>query len=336
MALNLRHLRYVVALARHRHFGRAAAECGITQSALSQAIRQLESDLNTLIIDRHNQGFEGFTPQGAMVLAFARRTLDHHEHLVQDIMSAGDELSGHIRLGVIPVATPGISIITTAFNRLFPDVSVSVTSLNFMDLKSGLENFDLDVGINYLDHGASAGLRPYFLYDESYFLIAPADHPIAQRKSVTWTEAGRLPLCMLTPDMQNRRILDRVFSSVGVTPRTVLETNCALALCSHVRPGHWFAVVPNSFFMMVGDWSQTRAVPLIEPRITNTIGMMVLEREPQPPAVRAFIEVAEDIRMASELMRYAPAHLRPERGDQETGPTTDTPIMQSRVTSPAS
>ncbi|MBB5765596.1 DNA-binding transcriptional LysR family regulator [Methylorubrum rhodesianum] len=336
MALNLKQLRYLVALARHRHFGKAAAECGITQSALSQAIRQLESDFNALIIDRHNHGFEGFTPQGAMVLDFARRTLDHHEHLVQDIGSAGDELNGHVRLGVIPVAMPAISIITTAFNRLYPDVSVSVTSLNFTDLKSGLENFDLDIGINYLDHGASAGLRPYFLYDESYFLIAPADSSIAQRKSVSWTEAGRLPLCMLTPDMQNRRILDRVFASVGVTPRTVLETNCALALCSHVRPGHWFAVVPNTFFMMVGDWSQTRAVPLIEPSITNTIGLMVLERDPQPPAVSAFIEVAEDIRMARELMRYAPAHLKCEQADHGAGATADTPIMHSRLTRAAS
>jgi DNA-binding transcriptional LysR family regulator len=336
MALNFRQLRYLVALARHRHFGRAAEECGITQSALSQAVRQIEATFDVPIVDRHNQGFEGFTPQGAMVLDFARRTLDRHEHLVQDIVSAGEELSGHVRVGVIPVAMPGISIVTTAFNQLHPAVSVSVTSLNFTDLKKGLENFDLDVGINYLDHGASTGLRPYFLYDESYFLIAPAEHAIARRTSVTWTEAGRLPLCMLTPDMQNRRILDRVFSSVGVSPRTVLETNCALALCSHVRPGHWFAVVPNTFFLMIGDWSQTRAVPLVEPTITNTIGMMVLERDPQPPAVRAFIEVANDIRMADELMRYTPAHLRERRAVQATGATTDTPIMQSRVTKAAS
>ncbi|MFD1703305.1 LysR family transcriptional regulator [Methylopila henanensis] len=310
MSLYVRQLHYLVALARHRHFGRAAAECQISQPALSQALRQLENAFGVPIVDRHNHGFEGFTPQGALVLDFARRTLDGYEHLVQEIVSGADDLTGHIRVGVIPVAMPGISIITTAFNQLHPNVSVSVTSLNFTDLKKGLENFDLDIGINYLDHGASTGLRPYFLYDESYFLIAPADHGVARHDTVTWTEAGRLPLCMLTPDMQNRRILDRVFASVGASPRTVIETNCALALCSHVRPGHWFAVVPNTFFMMVGNWSQTRAVRLIEPTITNTIGMMVLEREPQPPAVRAFIEVAEEIAMAEELMRYAPAHLQ--------------------------
>lgn len=337
MALNFKQLRYLVALARHRHFSRAAAECGITQSALSQALQQLESDFNVPIIDRRNQGFAGFTPQGEMVLDFARRTLDHHEHLVQDIVSSGDKLSGHVRVGVIPVAMPGISIITTAFNRLYPDVSVSVMSHNFTNIKQGLESFDLDVGINYLDHGASTGLRPYFLYDESYFLIAPTKHPIAQKKSVTWMEAGRLPLCMLTSDMQNRRILDRIFSSVGISPRTVLETNCALALCSHVRPGHWFAVVPNSFFAMVGGWSEIRAIPLVEPGITNTIGMLVLGRDPQPPAVRAFIEVAEDIRMANEFMSYAPSYLRKNDAAHLAGAAaTDTPIMQSRVTNPAS
>lgn len=310
MSLYLKQLRYLVALARHRHFGRAAAECQISQPALSQALRQLENAFNVPIVDRHNQGFEGFTPQGALVLDFARRTVDSHAHLTQELLSAGNALSGHIRLGVIPVAMPGISIITTAFNQLFPNVSVSVSSLNFSALKAGLENFDVDIGINYLDHGASTGLRPYFLYDESYFLIAPANHRIARQDSVTWTDAGRLPLCMLTPDMQNRRILDRVFASVGASPRTVIETDCALALCSHVRPGHWFAVVPNTFFTMVGEWSETRAIRLVEPTITNTIGIMVLEREPQPPAVRAFIEVAGEIAMADELMRFAPAYIR--------------------------
>ena len=232
--------------------------------------------------------------------------LSGYEHLSQDLSGGSHEsMTGHIRLGVIPVAMPGISIMTTAFNRLYPNVNLSVSSLNFTDLKKGLENFEIDVGINYLDLGDNGRLRPYFLYDESYYLIAPATHPISRKENVTWSDAGRLPLCMLTPDMQNRRILDRIFTSVRTTPRTVIETNCALALCSHVRPGHWFAVVPNSFFLMIGDWGGIRAIPLVEPVAANAIGMLIVEREPQPPATLAFVEVVQSLAMDAELKRYA-------------------------------
>ena len=191
------------------------------------------------------------------------------------------------------------------FRSLYPNVNLSVTSLNFTDLKKGLENFEIDVGINYLDLGDTSGrLRPYFLYNESYYLIAPTSHPISEQENVSWSAAGQLPLCMLTPDMLNRRILDRIFAGVGAMPRTIIETNCALALCSHVRPGHWFAVVPNSFFLMMGDWGGIRAIPMVDPVVTNAIGMTIVEREPQPPATLAFVEVVQKLAMDAELARY--------------------------------
>jgi DNA-binding transcriptional LysR family regulator len=299
-------LQYLTALARHMHFGRAAEECQISQPALSQAIQQLEKLFGTPIVDRGNHGFQGFTEPGTRILEWARTALSGYEHLSQDLCSGSQEsMVGHLRLGVIPVAMPGISIMTTAFNKAYPNVNLSVTSHNFTDLKKGLENFEIDVGINYLDLGDNGRLRPYFLYNETYYLIAPTSHPISQQDSVSWSDAGKLPLCMLTPDMLNRRILDRIFAGVGVTPRTIIETNCALALCSHVRPGHWFAVVTNSFFLMMGDWGGIRAIPMVDPVATNSIGMTIVEREPQPPATLAFIEVVQKLTMDAELKRYA-------------------------------
>jgi len=304
--LHFRQLQYLTALARHMHFGRAAEECQISQPALSQAVQQLEKLFGTPIVDRGNHGFQGFTPQGIRILEWARSALSGFEHLSQDLGGGHHEsMVGHLRLGCIPVAMPGISIMTTAFNKLYPNVILSVTSLNFTDLKKGLENFEIDVGINYLDLGDSSGrLRPYFLYNESYYLIAPTTHPISEQENVSWSAAGQLPLCMLTPDMLNRRILDRIFAGVGAMPRTIIETNCALALCSHVRPGHWFAVVPNSFFLMMGDWGGIRAIPMVDPVVTNAIGMTIVEREPQPPATLAFVEVVQKLAMDAELARY--------------------------------
>jgi DNA-binding transcriptional LysR family regulator len=307
MSMHIKQLQYLTALARHMHFGRAAEECRISQPALSQAIQQLERTFGVPIVERRSYGFQGFTPHGTRILEWGRTVLSGYEHLNQELGFISNEgLRGHLRVGVIPVAVPGISIITTAFNRLYPNVSMSVRSLNFTDLKKGLENFEIDIAITYLDLGDSTGLRPYFLYDEFYYLVAPVEHGISNLEAISWNRAGQLPLCMLTPDMQNRRILDRVFASVGATPRTVIETDCALALCSHVRPGHWFTVVPHTFFLIVGDWAQTRALPLIDPVVTNAVGMLIVERDPQPPVTHAFIEVAQNVGLADALKRHVP------------------------------
>ncbi len=305
--MQLRQLRYLATLARERHFGRAAEICKVSQPALSQALRHIESTFGVAIVDRRNQGFRGLTPEGQRILDWARCVLADHDQLVQELSrmtNAG--LSGHIRIGVIPVAMPMVSILTTAFNRIHPGVTISVMSLNFMEIARGLENFEIDVGINYLDCGPLKLLRPYALYEETYYLLAPASHPIASRPSVTWKEAGNLPLCLLSPDMQNRRILDRIFADAGVLPRTVIETNCALALCSHVRSDHWSAIVPHTFFYLIGGWSHMRAIPLIDPVASNAVGMLIAERDPLSLTAHAFIEVAQDLAVGTELRKYIP------------------------------
>ncbi len=113
-----------------------------------------------------------------------------------------------------------------------------------------------------------------------------------------------MPLCLLTPDMQNRRIVNAIFEQVGAVPRTVIETNCAVTLCSHVRSGQWFTIVPHSFFYLIGDWRRTRATRLVEPTVTNEVGLLISERDPLPPITNAFVEVAQAISVGDELEKF--------------------------------
>jgi len=305
--MQIHHLEYLTALAREKHFGRAARVCNVSQPALSQALRQIEASFGVPIIDRRSQGFHGFTPEGERVLEWARTVLAGYEHLGQEISSFGEQgLTGHIRLGLIPVTTPMVSLLTTAFHRAHPGVTISVLSHTFVEINRQLEQFALDVGLSYLDGTPLGTLRPYVLYRESYYLLAPASHPISARETITWQEASALPLCLLTPEFLNRLIVNRIFEEVGTSARTVIETNCAVALCSHVRSGQWFTIVPDSFFYLVGDWKRTVPVPLVEPVETNEIGLLIQERDPLPPLTRAFIEVAQGLSIGDELRKVAP------------------------------
>jgi DNA-binding transcriptional LysR family regulator len=303
--MHLRQMEYLAALDRERHFGRAAEACKISQPALSQALRGIEAEFGVPIVDRRQPGFHNFTPQGELVLEWIRRVLAERIALVQKIESTGGaELSGHIRLGVVPVATPMISMLTTAFHKAYPGVTISVRSMTFLEVARGLEKFEIEVGVNYIDAVPSAGLRNYVLYNETYYLLAPKGHPLASRGTISWSEAGDLPLCLLTPEMQNRKILNQIFESVGVIPRTVIDTNCAVTLFSHVRSGQWFTIIPPSFLYLLGEWARPHAIPLVSPVTTNTIGLVIPERHPLPPVINAFVETVQSLDIDAELKKH--------------------------------
>src|ERR1700742_2045342 len=109
MSLMFRQLRYLVALARERHFARAAAVCNVTQPALSAGIKQLEESLGVLIVERR-QRFAGLTPEGERVLGWAQRVLADYSNLEQELSELRDGQGGSIRLGAIPVSLPVIAL----------------------------------------------------------------------------------------------------------------------------------------------------------------------------------------------------------------------------------
>jgi DNA-binding transcriptional LysR family regulator len=303
--MQLRHLEYLTILARERHFGAAARACGISQSALSQALRNVEQEFGAPIVIRRNQGFQAFTAEGERVLEWARSVLADHKTLLQEIAGAGPgSLSAHLRLGVIPIATPMVSLLTSPFRRLFPGVTISLQSHNSGQILRGLERFELEAGITYLDHAENTNLRPYVLYSETYYLLAPKSHAVAAQTSVTWRDVAALPLCLLSPDMLNRVLLDGIFQSAGVTATTVIDTDCAMLLCSHVRSGEWFTIVPHSFFYVIEGWGGTKALPIEDPTASNTMGLLVAERTPMPPVINAFVEVVQTLDISSELRKY--------------------------------
>jgi DNA-binding transcriptional LysR family regulator len=286
----IKHLEYLAALAHERHFARAAAACNVTQPTLSAGLKQLEDSLGVLLVER-GQRFQALTAEGERVLAWARRILTDCHSLEQDVRAMRGELVGRLRIGAVPMALPAISIITAMFAARHPRVTITVLSLTSAEIQRGLEDFSLDVGLTYLERGPLPHLRTLALYRERYLLLTPADGPFAGRTTVTWREAATVPLCLLTPDMQGRRIIDGYFRQADAQPRPTVETNSLITVCSHLRAGAWSSVMPHTILYLVGELAGTRAIPLVEPDTAETVGLIAPERNPLPPVTTALFDV---------------------------------------------
>jgi DNA-binding transcriptional LysR family regulator len=301
----IQQLTYLAALARERHFGRAARACHVAQPTLSAGIRRLEQELGVPIVQR-SQRFEGFTHEGERVLIWAQRILADCEGLRDDLGSLKHGLSGRLRVGAIPTSLPVVPLLTRPLRDAHPGVGVSVMSHNSRDIERGLQDFDLHVGITYLDNEPLRHVRTLPLYRERYLLLTPADGPHGSAATIGWATAAELPLCLLSPDMQNRRIVDGIFAEAGSAPRPVIETNAISSLYAHVHGGELSAVVAHPWLFQYGIPAGLRAIPLSEPIRSHSVGLVMLDRDPEPLVARALREIAGASRIEAELDASAP------------------------------
>lgn len=290
----LKQFAYLVALSRERHFGRAAETCKVSQPTLSTAIRDLENELGVPIV-RRGRRFEGFTPEGERVLAWAARILADQESLVQDLSDMRGSLHGHLRLSVVPTALSVVARLTAPFSRRHPRVTVSATVASSMRIQRGLDEFELDLGVTYLDNEPILRVRSFPLYRERYCLLVPSEGPLGARERITWREAAAQDLCLLTPDMQNRRIVDAAFRAAGAEPSAHIETNSITGLILHVQTGQWASVVPRHVLLAPGLPPGMRAIDLIEPELSHSVGVVVADRDPLLPTAKAMLEIVKEL-----------------------------------------
>lgn len=285
-------LDHLLALAREKHFGRAAEACGVSQPTLSASVRQLEEQFGAPLVVRGSR-FVGFTAEGERALEWARRIVGDARAMREDLVAMRKGLSGHLRLAVIPTALPIASRLTTAFSARWPEVKLSVFSRNSAQALRLLEDLEIDACLTYLDNEPLGRVATTPLYRERHHLVTGADHPLGDRATVTWAEIGDLPLCLLTPDMQNRRIVDRLLAEVGHTADAQLESNSILVLAAHVRTGRWSSVMPRILAEALGlAPPEIAIVPIVEPAVDHTVGLVTTTREPRAPLVAALIEEA--------------------------------------------
>jgi DNA-binding transcriptional LysR family regulator len=288
-------LEYLMALAREEHFGRAAESCGVTQPTLSAGIKQLEETLGVLLVRRGSR-FIGFTPEGQRTLDWARRIVSDSRAMRQEITALKKGLTGRLKIAAIPTA---LAMVAAIYRARHPDVRFTILSQNSIQVLTHLENLEIDAGITYLDNEPLGRVNTIPLYQERYQLLTSPDAPLGNREQVTWADVSRVPLCLLTPDMQNRRIIDDLLRAAGGDPQPTLESNSVVVLFAHVRTGRWATVMPSKLAETLGLTDTIRAIPIVEPEAVHTIGLVVPAREPMTPLTAAL--VAEARRVAKEM-----------------------------------
>ena len=287
----LEKLEFMIALAREQHFGRAAESCGVAQPTLSLGIQSLEQMLNVPLVKRSSR-FQGFTPEGERVLVWARRLVGDAQAMRQDILGFNTDLASHIRLAAIPTSMSVVAKLTMPFQLRYPNVRMTVLSRHSNTLIELLHHREIDVGVTYLTNEPIGDVVTVPLYREQFLLLTTPNGPLGYASSVRWDEAGDVPLCLFARDLQNRRIIDNILRQVHREPVPMMETDSVAALVAYVRLGNTASIVPQSALALVDLNDTLRTIPIIEPEVSHTIGLVVSDRFPVQPAVAALLDQA--------------------------------------------
>jgi DNA-binding transcriptional LysR family regulator len=229
------------------------------------------------------------------VLEWAKRIVGDTRAMREEISSLKRGLSGHLRIAAIPTALGMVAALTTPFCARHPDVKFTVLSRRSNEVLTLMDELEIHAGITYLDNEPLGHVNTVPLYHEHYCLFIAPDQPLAKKDRVSWKEISGLQLCLLTPDMQNRRIIDRHLGHAGIKPAPTLESDSMLALYAHVKSGQWASVLPAKLADMIGPNPAISVIPIAESEAANVVGLVVPHREPMTPLTAALVETAKKI-----------------------------------------
>lgn len=287
-------LEFFITVAKERSFSRAAELCGVTQPTLSAGIKQLEDSLGVLLVNRSSR-FHSLTAEGERVLEWAKRIVADARAMRQEVRTLKEGLGGQLKIAAIPTALTMVSALTTPFREKHPNVRFTILTNSSTEILSMLDNLEIDAGLTYLDNEPLGRVRTVPLFSERYRLLTSADNPLGNRDRVTWADVGRIPLCLLTPDMQNRRIVERLIRDAGGEPEPALESNSIIVLFAHVKTGRWATILPEKLADSLRVTAPLRSIPIVEPEAVHEIGLVVPHREPTIPQVAALVAEAKKL-----------------------------------------
>lgn len=281
-------LEMFLAVTKERHFGRAAASLGITQPTLSAGIKQLEEQLGVLLIFRGSR-FGGLTPEGQAALVWARRIVGDTRQLREEMRATRHGLSGQLRIAVIPTALTWAAKISARFGAVHPHVSFTILSRTSVEILQMIDDLDVDAGISYLDNEPLGRVSTVKLYDERYMVICGAETPLARHISIGWGDLAGQRLCLLTGDMQNRRIINRNLSEAGVAPQATVESGSTVVLVAHVLEGGWITILPEDIAAFLTEGKPLRMIPLDGVGTSHSVGLVAPWREPHTPVLESLL-----------------------------------------------
>jgi hypothetical protein len=216
----------------------------------------------------------------------------------EDASLAKSTMTGTLRVGAIPTTMTVAAFLTGPCFAAYPNIRYTVSSLTADAIAHQLDHFELDLGLTYLDDTVLEGFEKLPLFDERYVLLAGRQVPLDP--SLTWSDAARLPMCLLTGKMRNRQVIDAAFRRSGVQPTVVLETDSLFSLYAHVSEAGLFSVVPHSLLNFFDLDHRVQVRPLL-PQLTRAIGLVARNQPALAPITGAVWEIARGLQLQSRF-----------------------------------
>ncbi|MDP9504462.1 LysR family transcriptional regulator [Pseudomonas protegens] len=241
--MDIKQLKFLIALEQTRHFGQAAARCHITQPTLSMRLRNLEDELDLILVTR-GQRFEGFTEAGERVLAWAKTLLAAHDGLFAEAAACRGQLVGNLRLGLVPLSGFNPISYVQKLSASFPELKFSLSSASSDRIIEDIGNNQLDLGVCYLDHVNPNYLDFFEIGQTRVGLLYDTRHFHFEGSEMSWEDAAELPLGMLSTGMHYRKSIDLSFRSRGLNPTPILESDSTYQLFQAIHEGFCCSIMP--------------------------------------------------------------------------------------------
>ncbi|MBO0695776.1 MAG: LysR family transcriptional regulator [Verrucomicrobia bacterium] len=289
--LDIRHLRYFLAVAEAGSFSRAADRLGISQPSVSQQMRDLETDLRVPLFQRRGKRIL-LTPRGLIFQEHARAILHQLENFLQELNSEPGELRGALRLGVIPALNvPLVPQLLGLFTTDHPAISIAVEEISSTEIETALEEGRMDVGLGFLTHH-SPNLRYERLCTDQFTLIVARNHAWANRRVIEFSQLHRQRLLQLPDSFVMRRMTDEICRKHQVRPHVVAEISAIETLLRSLGPLQGAALMPK-IALRGRESLRLRSVRLQGKRLGVDIGLLRLRDSTANSAVAAFTSLAK-------------------------------------------
>jgi len=288
--MELRQLRYLVALADERHFTRAAEREHIAQPALSQQIRRLEAELGLMLVERTTRRV-AMTHAGELLVARARRVLAELDAAQAELASLAGVQAGRLSVGALHTMGPvDLSLLLASFHRSHPAVELTVREQSSEELAEMLRVDEIDLAfLSVTERIQSRGLTFQPLVSEELVAVLSTDHPLAARTSVRLAELAGEPFISFRRGSRLRELLDWAAADAGFAVHIALESNESRRIRSLVSSSLGVAILPRSD--ATGPGAPVAVTVLVEPSLTRDVTLAARTQRRLSPAALAFREL---------------------------------------------
>lgn len=282
--MELRHLRYFLAIASTSHMAKAAEQMFVTQSTLSHQLAQLEEELGVALFERVGRGLR-LSAAGEHWVSVAREVIDKVELGKEQLRGHSEEVSGDLKVGVIhSYMTHLIAQVTSPLIERFPKLHMRIHELTALEIEAQVASGQLDVGVAFFP-ATSAAVDTTLLFDDQLVMAVHPTHPLGHRSSVRLAQLQDYPMALMSPRFATRRLLDACFQQAGLRANVVLELDSIEALRLIAQDGKLLTFLPKR---TTRPSAQLRLVRITDPEPRRAAGLIFRRTEYRSPAVQAF------------------------------------------------